>query len=361
MKYLVLVSASFLLFFAAVIQAHDAPVVSPDKLVPIPAYTKTAKSASGHAARLAAQALLDSLSKTQSSQLLLPYDAESKKTGWSNLPAGIKPRPGLRLGDIDAHQQKHLFAFLSASLSPEGYERVADIMAGEAFLSQDPLASRYQWAPENYWLAIFGDVSDEKPWAWQFGGHHLALNVSVNNDAINSLSPSFVGTEPAVFTYDGVKYANIRDMHLAGYSLYKTLSDKQKLMATLRSVPFDVVTGPGKDNVTIPQVGVLGAELSQKQQKLLLDAIRLWVDIQPEENADLRMKQIEKELDKTSFAWVGSSVNNESAYFRIHGPSLIIELISDGFNVGQTAKGKGHYHTIYRNPLLEYGKPPKRY
>lgn len=350
-----------LLMIANMSIAHEAPKVSSDKLVPIPAYTHMPVPASGHAATQAAKTLIRSLSDKQRESLLLAYDDKKKKTGWSNLPAKFVSRPGLRLGELNSNQQKLLFQFLSASLSLEGYERVGDIMAGEAYLSDDPEAKRYQWAPENYWLAIFGQISDKTPWAWQFGGHHLGLNVSVKNNVVNSISPSFVGTEPAVFIYDGVKYENIRDMHLAGFAIYETLNKQQKLMATLHSVPADVVTGPGKDNVSIPQVGVLGSELNKKQRKLLLAAIKLWVEMQPEENAVQRMREIASDFDKTSFAWVGSSKNNEPAYFRIHGPSVVIELLSNGLNVGKTAKGKGHYHTIYRNPKLEYGKSRREF
>ncbi|MDP5208541.1 DUF3500 domain-containing protein [Microbulbifer sp. 2205BS26-8] len=42
-------------------------------------------------------------------------------------------------------------------------------------------------------------------------------------------------------------------------------------------------------------------------------------------------------------------------YMRIQGPTLIIELLSIGGNVGENASGKGHYHSIYRNPSMEYG------
>ena len=82
----------------------------------------------------------------------------------------------------------------------------------------------------------------------------------------------------------------------------------------------------------------------------MLDAIREWVSIQPKENADRRMREIESQLDQTSFAWIGTTEVNTPSYFRIQGPTLIIELLSTEGNIGQSAKGLGHYHTIYRNP-----------
>ncbi|MEO0398054.1 MAG: DUF3500 domain-containing protein [Pseudomonadota bacterium] len=336
--------------------AHEAPAVSADDLAPIPVYAHSDKPSGGAAARKAAAGFLTSLSDTQRAKIQMPLDDPLRASGWSNLPAVYLERPGLNLGELNADQRAHLFAFLSASLTPEGYERVGDIIAGEAYLSNDPDAELYQWAPKNYWLAFFGEISGQGRWAWQFGGHHLGLNVSIENDAVNSLSPSFVGTEPAVFTYKGVEYANVRDMHVAGFALYDVLSEKNKLRATLHSVPADVVTGPGKDGLEVPQVGVLGRHLTTDQRTQLLELIALWVKIQPDENAVQRMAELEEEIDQIGFAWAGSPKNNEEAYFRIQGPTLIIELKSDGNNVGQTAKGKGHYHTIYRNPKREYGQ-----
>lgn len=47
---------------------------------------------------------------------------------------------------------------------------------------------------------------------------------------------------------------------------------------------------------------------------------------------------------------------NTSTYMRIQGPTLIIEMVSTGGNVGDSATGAGHDHTIYRNPTNEYGQ-----
>ena len=105
--------------------------------------------------------------------------------------------------------------------------------------------------------------------------------------------------------------------------------------------------------------------MASDQKAMLLAAINQWVSIQPGENAVRRMAQIEAELDQTNFAWTGSNEANTPTYMIIQGPTLIIEIIqgptliiellSTGGNVGRNASGQGHYHTIYRNPTLEYG------
>ena len=222
-------------------------------------------------------------------------------------------------------------------------------MAAEAFLNKAGWASTWRKiAPEYYWIAFFGIPSATAPWGWQFGGHHLGLNLSVESNRVTTMSPSFVGIEPTIFTYDGVEYEALVDMHRAGYALYSALDAAQKAAASAVSVPKEVRTGPGKDGVIPPTIGLNAGELTENQKALLLTAINHWVSIQPSENAVRRMAELEADLDRTYFAWTGTNEVNTRAYMRIQGPTLIIELVSRGGD-------PGHYHTIYRNPTSEYG------
>jgi hypothetical protein len=275
---------------------------------------------------------------------------------WSNLPAGLVPRTGISLGELTEEQRALLFTFLASSLGEEGYQTVAEALAAETFLSTDKRAKRLQWAPENYWFSFFGTPSDTGEWGWQFGGHHLGLNISVEGNRVESMSPSFIGTEPAIFTINGQDYEAVRDMHLSGYAVYMALSAEQKAMADAKSIPNDVLTGPGQDGVIPPVIGLPAAKMPTAQKALLLKAIEEWVMLQPNENAKPRMAELSKGIDDNSFAWIGTDEVNTPTYMRIQGPSLIIEMLSTGGNVGSSAKGQGHYHTIYRNPTKEYGK-----
>ena len=151
------------------------------------------------------------------------------------------------------------------------------------------------------------------------------------------MSPSFVGTEPAIFSHNGVDYEAVIDMHLAGHAVFAALDSAQKAAADAGEVPEDVLTGPGNDGVIPPAIGLSAAEMTSDQKAILLAAINQWVSIQPAENAVRRMAQIEAELDQTSFAWTGSKEVNTPTYMVIQGPTLIIELLSTGGNVGRNA------------------------
>ena len=57
------------------------------------------------------------------------------------------------------------------------------------------------------------------------GGHHLALNLSVESNRVRTMTPNFVETEPAIFNHNGVDYEAVIDMHLAEYAVFAALSD----------------------------------------------------------------------------------------------------------------------------------------
>ena len=80
--------------------------------------------------------------------------------------------------------------------------------------------------------------------------------------------------------------------------------------------------------------------MNADRRALLLTAIREWVSIQPEENATPRMPAMEAELDRPSYAWIGTDAVNTPYYARTQGPTLFIEPLSTGGNVGGSASAQ---------------------
>jgi len=64
--------------------------------------------------------------------------------------------------------------------------------------------------------------------------------------------------------------------------------------------------------------------------------------------AEPRMAEIRSNLHDTYFAWSGPTTNGRPAYFRIQGPTLLIEYAPQQDSVD-------HIHTIYRDPTNDYG------
>ena len=218
-------------------------------------------------------------------------------------------------------------------------------------LSESTLASVLKWSATNYWLAFFGEPTADAAWGWQFGGRHLAINASLDGGRVVSLSPSFIGIEPASFDFQGQRYAPLGDELADGLALMRALPEAVRRQALIDDRPREVHAGPGADGVVPPAQGSPVADWPDEPRGMLLDLASHWLRTQPEENAIARLAAIESALSDTRFAWHGATDGNDDVYFRIQGPSLIIEFSTEG---GIAADG-GHYHSVYRDPTNEYG------
>ncbi|MCY4112318.1 MAG: DUF3500 domain-containing protein [Chloroflexi bacterium] len=295
----------------------------------------------------AANAFLDALTEDQRSAALLAFNSPLRPN-WSNLPPGLTPfeHNGVRIGDLDATHTELLHDFLRAALSPDGYVKVVGIVGAEDALA---LTSSRQLSADNYWLAFFGEPSADHPWGWQFGGHHLAVNVTVV-DGRSYLSPTLVAIQPASYEVDGVTVAPLAAEVQAGLALMNALDESQREAARVQR-PSELWAGAGKDGVLPPLEGSAVAGWSESQQDLLLDAVAQWVGLLPAASAKIRMVEIADYLGDTYFAWHGNVDAGRPIYYRIQGPALIIEFATQSRAGGDRA----HYHSIYRDPTNEYG------
>ena len=105
--------------------------------------------------------------------------------------------------------------------------------------------------------------------------------------------------------------------------------------------------GPLQDGKTIQPEGIRASALAAPQQTMLLELVREWAGIMNDTFAEARMAEIRTNLPDTYFAWSGPTTNGSAAYFRIQGPTLVIEYAPQG--------GVDHIHTIYRDPTNDYG------
>ena len=308
--------------------------------------------APGSPAVSAAAAFLESLSSEQRVTAVLEL-GDSRRSNWSNLPPGSVrfERNGVRIGDLDLEQTDALHHFLAVALSPAGYAVVTGIVRAEDALAESRGGDRSRFSAENYWLAFFGEPSDQSPWGWQFGGHHLAVNVTVA-DGRSYLSPTFLGIEPATFELNGSTVAPLEPYVQAGLGLINALGEDVRAQATLANRPAGVVTGAGQHGVVPELEGARVGGWSEEHLQLLLDAIGLWVGVLDTRSAQARMGEIRSELGEIHVAWHGAVDGSGSIYYRIQGPSLIIEFSTQG----RLGGGGAHYHSMYRDPSNEYGQ-----
>ena len=299
----------------------------------------------------AAQVFLNSLSAEQRAAAVYAFD-DPQRANWSNLPAEMSRRNGVRIRDLDAAQQAALEDFLATALSPQGYATVQGVVGAEDALGESWWAGLLGWGSDNYFLAFFGEPAAEQAWGWQFGGHHLGVNVTVVGGR-SYLSPTFVGIDPAVYERDGVTAMPLAAQAAAGRALFQGLDSAAQQAARLDISPAaagEILTGAGQDGVIPAWAGSKAGDWPAAQRQQLLDTIALWVGMLPAESAQLRMAEIAADLAETSFAWHGALEGGGPIYYRIQGPTLIIEFSNE-----DVAAAGGHYHSVYRNPLNEYG------
>ena len=65
-------------------------------------------------------------------------------------------------------------------------------------------------------------------------------------------------------------------------------------------------------------------------------------------HAALRLAEIEDGVDDLHFAWMGPTEFGAESYYRIYGPTVLIEL--------DHTNGNDHIHSVYRNPANDYGE-----
>ncbi len=322
-----------------------------------------------------AQALLATLDDAGRQKVQFPFDSP-QKARWSNFPSPMFQRAGLRLKDLTPTQRAAVTSLLSVALSPSGYRKVADIMHGDEVLRQTdggrgprgggpppgnpngppPGAGRggargtagggASFGEDEYYLAFVGTPSLSTPWMLQFGGHHLALNLTLKG-AQATMAPSLTGAQPATYTVEGRTVRPLGRENDAAFALVDALDASQRAQAILAYRAPDLVLGPGQDGRTIQPEGIRAASLSAAQQAQLWDVVREWVGIVNDSFAEPRMAELRANVRDTYFAWSGPTTNGAPAYFRIQGPTLVIEYAPQN--------GVDHIHTIYRDPTNDYG------
>ncbi len=307
----------------------------------------------------AADAFLTTLTPAQRAKANLDLN-EKTRTVWSNLPTGIAmqvgatERNGLKLGDMTPAQEKAGLALVAAVLSRDGYQKAMQVVDADQLLEERSAPTRKpgvqtRFGRAEYYVAILGKPSTTDRWMIQFGGHHLAINVTVAAGQ-NVLAPTHTGAQPASYQLEGRMVRPLGDENDKAFTLVNALTDEQRKQAVLGFEVRNLVLGPGADGKMIAPEGVRASTFNAAQRTMLVDLTREWVGIIGDQAAAARMKEIEAGLGETYFAWAGSTTNGKGAYFRIHGPTVFIEYAPQGSGDNNV----DHIHTIYRDPTNDY-------
>ena len=299
----------------------------------------------------AANAFLATLNPAQKQKASFAFDDAQQRTRWSNLPVTMVPRAGLSLGELSEPQRAAAMALVTASLSARGIQKVQDIMEGDETLKAGGRAGMF--GKDLYFISLLGAPSPTQPWMLQFGGHHLALNITVAG-ARGVLTPSLIAAQPGLYTFNGRVVRPMGAESDKAAELFNSLDAGQKQQATISARVADLVLGPGNDDRTIAPEGLKASSLNERQRALLLEVISEYANIIHDSAAAERMTEIRAGLNETWFAWSGPATatvgRNIESYYRIQGPNLVIEYAP------QRGDPAMHIHAMYRDPTNDYGR-----
>jgi len=331
----------------------------------------------------AANAFLSALDAKERKSVMFAFDDEQQRARWSNLPTGFVPRGGISLREMTPAQRTAAMALVSSALSRRGFEKVEQIMEGDEVNKAEeakngnrpprgpgngpPLGSGGNRPPfggglssdlfgkDLYYISILGTPSEKTPWMLQFGGHHLALNITIAGER-GVLTPTLTGAQPALYTIDGKTVRPLGPESDKALALLKALDDGERKQAILSYRLADLVLGPGQDGKTIVPEGLKASAMTEHQRSMLLDLISEWAGIIHESAAMMRMNELKTDINETWFSWSGpttaASGKNISAYYRIQGPHLVIEYAPQELGGDPSM----HVHTMYRDPTNDYGR-----
>jgi hypothetical protein len=331
------------------------------------------------AARMAeaASAWLDALAPEQRAKATFDFDDVAERTSWAYFP---RNHQGLPLLEMDPAQQKRAHALIALSLSRHAYGKVTTIMGLESVLNN--IEGRRADAvrdPGRYFVSVFGAPGSAR-WGWRLEGHHVCLNVTIADAGLVSPVPIFLGANPAEVRHgDTPVIRPCGEEEDVARELIASLDADQRREAVLcdRAPPDFVLTNaplvpdtclPGElappllarlfdsmreeDRETLrldiatPR-GLPASRMHATQRDLLRRLIDVYVDRLPEAIAAIERARIDE--DAVHFAWAGEERPRRGHYYRLHGPSFLVEY-------DNTQDGANHVHAVWRSPERDFAR-----
>ena len=312
----------------------------------VPAHAHEELAANEMAA--AANRLIASFRSEQKAASVFAIDHDHR-LDWHFIPM---ERKGAPLKEMTPQQRHLTTALLAASLSSKGLVKTSSIMSLEQVLQviEGP-NRRFPRDPELYHVSIFGKPAPGKTWGWRFEGHHLSFSFTIVNGEHIAATPSMMGTNPAIVPdgpHKGVQI--LADEENLARELAKSLSSEQKSKAIFSvKAPADILTGNRRKISPLEPAGISWTDLNSDQKKLVWRLVKTYVERTRGEIAEVDLKKITAAgQDNLHFAWAGGLERGQGHYYRIQGPTFLIEY-------DNTQHKANHIHCVYRDFTEDFG------
>ncbi len=319
-------------------------------LTPI-ALSSAPPSAAGRAMTDAAKALLNDLNAEQRSKATFKFEDDSR----FEFRYTPRARTGLALKDMTEPQRGRAHALLKTGLSMRGYTTATTIIDLENVLRAiEPArsgANAIVRDPEMYFTSIYG-TPGKSPWGWKFEGHHVSVNFTVIDDTPVVFAPSFFGANPAVVR-DGPKQGTraLREEEEAGRALLAAFDEGQRAKVIFDvTAPREMITGEGRESKPLEPGGLAYSAMTPAQRRLLENVMDVYLGRVSPELAKARLEQVQKAgMDKVTFGWAGVMEVGGPHYYRVQGPTFLIEY-------DNTQNNNNHIHSVWRDFNGDFGR-----
>ncbi len=308
-------------------------------------------NASPAAEEMAARAnkFIASLDAEQKAKASFEFKGD-ERGNWHFIP---KPRKGLTIKEMTPDQRKLAHALAASGLSEQGYNKATNIMSLEPILRDlEGPARNFPRDPELYHFFVFGKPGPKETWGWRMEGHHVSVNFTIVNGEFVSGTPSFFGTNPAEVRQGprtGLRVLSGEED--LGRQLVKALNDEQRKAAIIQTTaPKEIFTEAKRKVQPLEIAGIPSAKLTGEQSALLLKLIKEYVFRVRPDLASADLKKIENAgLDKIYFAWAGGVERGEGHYYRVQGPTFLLEY-------DNTQNNNNHIHAVWRDFEDDFGE-----
>lgn len=306
-----------------------------------------------------AEALLAALDDQQRVQATMAFD-DPQRLKWHFIP--MPHRKGLQIKHMNADQRKLAHDLLKAGLSQIGYNKATTIMSLEAILHE--LEKSRKDGPirdtERYYFTIFGQPRMPGQWGWSVEGHHLSLNFVVRDGRVAGHTPAFLGANPATVRTEiaGAPKIGTRvlkaEEELAFELINSLPAEQQKAALIAPKAPSEIrAAGDPQPPQSSPE-GLAASQFTDAQKQTLWSLIEAYAANMPPDLGAARLAEIkEAGLEKVHFAWAGARQPGIGHYYRLQGPTFLVEFV----NTQPDASGNpaNHIHSVWRNMKGDFG------
>jgi hypothetical protein len=165
-------------------------------------------------------------------------------------------------------------------------------------------------------------------------------------------SPFFFGSNPAEVREGPQKGLRIlAQREDTARALVTALDPSQLATAVIQNVALNDIVTENKVSVDpLSPVGIAAAALTPAQRDLLMKVVEAYTTAMADDIAAERMAQLRKAgLEKITFAWAGELERGKKHYYRVQGPTFLVEF-------DNTQNNGNHIHSVWRDFQGDFGR-----